>query len=224
MADKEMVSDWGIHLSRHLQVLAASFPECFPPNCVAELKFDCFYGGLPKHCKAMVAYLKGSPQEKSYSDYLQAAREAEKEDSMELSQSPWSLAADNTAKLRLTSFFPLWKLKGTQPALKTLGIPGEESAERDKEVGSKDPNGLNGVMEEFMVHIVRAVKDTKVEEKHCYHCSSLEHFICNCLLVKASGTNMHLNCKEGMPPKKGAWAPQMKATHTKTPQEEAPKA
>ena len=26
MADKETVSDWGIHLSRHLQVLAVSFP------------------------------------------------------------------------------------------------------------------------------------------------------------------------------------------------------
>ena len=32
MADKETVSDWGIHLSRHLQVLATSFPDCFPPD------------------------------------------------------------------------------------------------------------------------------------------------------------------------------------------------
>ena len=30
MADMETMSDWGIHLSRHLQVLAASFPDCFP--------------------------------------------------------------------------------------------------------------------------------------------------------------------------------------------------
>ena len=30
MADKETVSDWGIHLSRHLQILAASFPDHFP--------------------------------------------------------------------------------------------------------------------------------------------------------------------------------------------------
>ena len=48
MADKETVSDWGVHLSRHLQILAASFPDCFPPNRVAELKRDQFYGGLPK--------------------------------------------------------------------------------------------------------------------------------------------------------------------------------
>ena len=32
MADKETVLDWGICLSRHLQVLAASFPHCFTPD------------------------------------------------------------------------------------------------------------------------------------------------------------------------------------------------
>ena len=32
MADKDTVLDWGVHLSRHLQVLAASFPDCFPPD------------------------------------------------------------------------------------------------------------------------------------------------------------------------------------------------
>ena len=48
MADKETVSDWGVHLSRHLQILAASFPDHFPLDCVAELKRDHFYGGLPK--------------------------------------------------------------------------------------------------------------------------------------------------------------------------------
>ena len=38
MVDKETISDWGICLLRHLQVLAASFPDCFPPDHVAELK------------------------------------------------------------------------------------------------------------------------------------------------------------------------------------------
>ena len=80
MVDKETVLDWGIHLSRHLQVLAASFPDCFPPDCVAELKRDCFYGRLPKQLKEMVAYLKVGPQVRMYSDYLRATREAEKED------------------------------------------------------------------------------------------------------------------------------------------------
>ena len=48
MVDKETVSDWGICLLRHLQVLAASFPDHFPPDHVAELKRDLFYGRLPK--------------------------------------------------------------------------------------------------------------------------------------------------------------------------------
>ena len=70
MADKETTSDWGIHLSRHLQILAASFPNHFPPNCVAELKQDHIYGRLPKRLKAMVACLKASLHKKTYSDYL----------------------------------------------------------------------------------------------------------------------------------------------------------
>ena len=85
MADKETVSDWGVHLSRHLQILAASFPDHFPPEHVAELERDYFYGGLPKRLKAIVAYLKVGPQVRTYSDYLRATREAEKEDSIELS-------------------------------------------------------------------------------------------------------------------------------------------
>ena len=58
MADKETVLDWVVQLSRHLQILGASFPDCFPPDCIAELKRDNFYGRLPKQLKAMVAYLK----------------------------------------------------------------------------------------------------------------------------------------------------------------------
>ena len=78
MADKETVSDWGVCLCRHLQVVAVSFPDCFPPDHVAELKRDCFYSGLPKQLKVMVAYFKAGPQVRTYSDYLRAAREAEK--------------------------------------------------------------------------------------------------------------------------------------------------
>ena len=36
MVDKEPILDWGVCLLRHLQVLAASFPNHFPPKCVAE--------------------------------------------------------------------------------------------------------------------------------------------------------------------------------------------
>ena len=36
----------------------------------------------------MVAYLKAGPQVRTYSDYLRATREADKEDSIELSLEP----------------------------------------------------------------------------------------------------------------------------------------
>ena len=72
MAYKETVLDWGVHLSRHFQVLATSFPDHFSPDQVAELKRDHFYGRLPKQLKVMVAYLKVGPQVRTYSDYLRA--------------------------------------------------------------------------------------------------------------------------------------------------------
>ena len=84
MVDKETVSDWGVCLSRHLQVLAASSPDHFPPDRVAELKRDCFYGRLPKWLKAMVAYLKVGPQVRTYSDYLRGLPEKPRR------KTPWS--------------------------------------------------------------------------------------------------------------------------------------
>ena len=100
----------------------------------------------------------------------------------------------------------------------------EKSAEKDEEVDSEDPDGIEGVMEEFMVYLARAVKDTQKKEKHCYHCSSLEHFICDCPLVQALRTDSNLNCKEGMAPKKGAQTPQMKVTIPKMPMDGVSKA
>ena len=49
MANKETLSDWGVSLSRHLQILAASFPDHFPPGRVVELKRNPFYGALPSN-------------------------------------------------------------------------------------------------------------------------------------------------------------------------------
>ena len=144
---------------------------------------------------------------------------------MEPSQSH---TVNNTAKPKSTSFFPLQKLKGTQPVVKTATIclahVEEESAEKDEGVDSEEPDSIKGVMEEFMVCLVRAMKDARKEEKCCYHCSSLDHFIHDCPLVKASKMNPHLNQKEGMSLKKGFWAPQAKMTMPMTLPEGAPKA
>ena len=225
MADKETVSDWGICLSRHLQILAASFPDCFPPDRVVELKRDCFYGGLPKLLKAMVAYLKAGPQVRMYSDYLMATREAEKEDSIELPRSSRIQAADGPSKPRTTSFFPLRKLKGNQPLSKKptvhLAQLEEEEADDGEDLESDDPGGIKGVMEEFMVQLARVVKDAQADEKRCYHCSSPEHFIQNWLLMKTARDKKQLNRKEGTAMMKGAQTPPTTMNAIKSSQKEA---
>ena len=225
IADKETVSDWGVCLSRHLQVLAASFPDCFLPDQVAELKRDCFDGGLPKHLKVMVAYPKAGLQVRTYSDYLRAAWEAEKEDSMELPRGPRAQTTDNAPKLWATSFFPLWKLSGNQPTSKTPAVHlEEEDTRRDEDKESDNPGRIKGVTEEFMVCLARAVKDAQAEEKHCYHCSSPEHCIHNCPLTKTLRENTQLNGKEGTASKKGAQTPLATVNTLKNLQMEVPKA
>ena len=62
----------------------------------------------------------------------------------------------------------------------------EEDAGNDEDQESDNPSRIEGVIEEFMVCLARAVKDAHRDEKCCYHCSSLEHFIYNCPLVKTS--------------------------------------
>ena len=138
----------------------------------------------------MVAYLKAGPQVRTYSDYLRATREAEKEDTIELSQSPRAPGMHGPSKPRATSFFPLRKLKGNQlftkkPAVHLTQLE-EEGANDGKDPESKNTDGIEGVTKEFMVWLARVVKDAQVDKKCCYHCSSPEHFICNCLLMKAT--------------------------------------
>ena len=224
MANKETVSDWGVHLSRHLQILAASFPDCFPPEHVAKLKRDHFYGGLPKQLKAMVAYLKVGPQVRTYLDYLRAAREAEKEDSIELSRISRTQTTDSPSKPRTTSFFPLRKLKDSQPFPKKptihLAQLEEEDADDGEELESANPDRIERVTEEFMVQLARAVKDAQKDERHCYHCSSPEHFIRNCPFMKTARDKKQVNGKEGMVMAKAAQTPPNAANAVKSPQKE----
>ena len=201
------------------------FPDRFPPERVAELQRDRFYGGLPKRLKAMVAYLKAGPQVRTYSDYLRATREAEKEDSIELSGSPRAPATDGPSKPRATSFFPLRKLKGSQPFTNKptvhLAQLEEEGTNNGEDLESNNPDGIGGVTKEFMVQLARTVKDTQTDKKCCYHCSSPEHFIHNCPLIKAARDKKQLNGKEGMAMVKGAQTPLKSANATKSPQSEA---
>ena len=201
----------------------ALFPEFFLPDHLDELKHGHFYRELPKQFKAMVAYLKASGNKKMYSDYLWAVQEAEKEEAMEPS---CHLPMASTSKPWVMSFFLLWKLKGSQAAMTLSAWVAhleEESTGKEECVNSKDPDGIKGIMEEFIACLARAVKDAQQEEKTCYHCSRPDNFIPDCPLVVESSTDSHLNWREGMAPKKGALAPQGKATMPKVPQDKTPK-
>ena len=100
----------------------------------------------------------------------------------------------------------------------------EEEVDDGKDLESDDPDGIKGVTEEFMVWLAREVKDAQVDEKCCYHCSSPEHIICNCLLMKTTRDKKQLNGKEGMAATKGAWAPPTTVNATKSPPNEAQEA
>ena len=130
-------------------------------------------------------------------------------------------------KLRTTSFFPLSKLKGNQPLPEKpavcLAHLEEEHVGDGEDQESDDPGGIEGVTEDIMVQLASTVKDAQADEKHFYHCSSPEHFICNCPLVKTSRDKKQLNGKEGMTSMKGAWTPPTTSA-MKSPQMEAPEA
>ena len=135
---------------------------------------------------------------------------------------------DNVPKPWPTSFFPLWKLKGNQPAPKVPAMQlvhlEEEHAQRDKDEGNDGSDGIKGVTGEFKVCLGRAVKDAQTEEECCYHCSSPEHFIHNCPLMKTLREKLQLNGKEGMASKKEAWTPPTTATILNNLQMVVPKA
>ena len=85
----------------------------------------------------MVAYPKVGPQMRTYSDYLRATREAEKEDSIELSQNSRIQASDGPSKPRPTSLFPLRKLKDNQPFPKKPTIWLVQLEEEDTDDGEE---------------------------------------------------------------------------------------
>ena len=100
----------------------------------------------------------------------------------------------------------------------------EEDADDSEDPESDDHGGIKGVMEEFMVQLARAVKDAQADEKCCYHCSSPEHFICNCPLTKTTRDKKQLNRKEGTVIMKGAHTPLTTMNATKSPPKEAQEA
>ena len=198
------MSEWGYICQGTSKFSQLHSQNAFCHIMSLNLKHDQFCSGLPKWFKVMVAYLKTSSNEKTYSDYLQVAKEAKKEEAMEPS---CNLPMASTSKPRVTSFFPLQKLKGSQPAVTPSAWVvhlEEENANKEKYINSKDPDGIKGITEEFIVCIIRAVKDTQQAEKCSYHSGSPDYFFYDCSLVVGSKADSPFNWREGMAPKKGA--------------------
>ena len=145
-----------------------------------------------------------------------------------MSQTSRTQITDSPSKPRTTSFFPLRKLKGSQafPKKPTVCLVQleEEDTDDGEELESNDPDGIEGVTEEFMVQLARAVKDAQTDERCCYHCSSPENFICNCPLMKTARDKKPLNRKEGTVTVKGAQTPPKAVNAIKSPQKEAQEA
>ena len=97
----------------------------------------------------------------------------------------------------------------------------EEEADDSEELESNNPSGIEGVKEEFMVRLARAVKDAQMDERCCYHCSSPEHFIHNCPLMKTARDKKQLNRKEGTVMAKGARTPPKAMNAIKRPPKKA---
>ena len=229
MADKETMCQIGASASPNIyRYWQHPFQIDSHRDHVAKLKRDRFNGRLPKRLKAMVAYLKAGPQVRTYSDYLRATREAKKEDSIDLSRSPRPPATNGPTRPRATSFFPLRKLNGSQPLTKKPAIHlaqlDKEGIDEGEDQESDDPDGIEGVMEEFMVQLARVVKDAQKDEKCCYHCNSPDHFIRNCPLMKTIRDKKQLNRKEGMAMMKGAQTPPRMTSTRKSPQQKAQEA
>ena len=68
-----------------------------------------------------------------------------------------------------------------------------------------------------MVWLARAVKDAQTDEKHCYHCSSSEHFICNCLLMKTTRDKKPFKWEGGDGNDEGSLDPSQSNKHHKEP-------
>ena len=115
----------------------------------------------------------------------------------------------STSKPKVMSFFPLWKLKGSQltatPSAWVSHLE-EVSANKVECIDSENPDGIEGITEEFIVCLASAVKDSQQEERCCYHCSSLGHFIHSWPLVVATRTDLHLK-KRGDSTKEGSPSP-----------------
>ena len=226
MANKETVSDWGVCLSRHLQILAVLIPRKVPtrPHCWSEVRLLLQWTAQAGWRWGWATSRQLLMRRHTWTTFVWAW-EAEKEEVMETSQ---SLALASMSKPKVTSFFPLWKLKGSQLTISPSSKGGtlkEKSANEEEGVDSEDPDDIKGVTEKFIAHLARTVKDTQQMEKHCYHCDSPDHFIHDCPQLAETKADCTFKLERGDSTEEGRPNPSRKDGHTKgAPEHGMPKA
>ena len=89
----------------------------------------------------------------------------------------------------------------------------EESAQEEEYINGDDPDDIEGVTEEFIVCLTRAVKDAQQVEKCCYHCGSPDHFICDCPLLVGSSGRPAFKPEVGDSTKEGSLSPSRKGNY-----------
>ena len=149
-----------------------------------------------------------------YSDYLQAAREAEKEEAMEPSCN-WM--AENQTKPKAMSFFPLQKLKGTQPVMTPavqVAHLEEDVTDTEESAQSDNPNGIEGMTEE---------EGSSTGGEMLLPLQQPWTFYLQVPVGEGIQDSYPFKLKGGTAPEKGAQTPQVKVAKPKVPQEGMPK-
>ena len=88
------------------------------------------------------------------------------------------------------------------------------SANKEEGTESKDPNGIEGITKEFIVHLARAVKDAQQEENIVTTVAAQSTLSEIVHWWRHLESDLHFNQNEGIVPKKGDLGPSRKGDYT----------
>ena len=156
----------------------------------------------------MVAYLKAGPQVRTYSDCLREPKKWRRKILWSFPRVQGLRQPIMPQSYELPVSFLCRNSRAASPPQKHQPCIWhtwrKKALEETRTKGMMIPMELMGLLRNLWCVLQGAVKDAQTEEKCCYHCSSLEHFIHNCPLMKTLRGKLQLNGKEGMVSKKGA--------------------
>ena len=208
MADRETVSDWGIHLSRYLQVLAALFPECFPQTMWPSWNTTTSMAGYPNILQPWWPTLR--PTHRKRLILITCGLQGKQR-----RKTPWSYPKAHETKQpitlpnpRMTSFFPCRSLRGPSWHLKhplcTWHTWKRRMPRRTKKWKARIPMVSTELLRSLWCILQGLWRMPKWRKSAVIIVAVWNTSICDCPLVRALRANTQLNHKEGMVPNKGA--------------------